>query len=119
MKTRKTRWKIPLSSLYLVRGSELEETAEIIITLEKDVLDGLRREKIRSAITEKLRHQIAVMTGNIPAPLCPKCGKPKKAGGIQWIDHAGCCRPAKKEPGTIGGGSFVSGPQPKAEKNGI
>jgi len=30
------------------------------------------------------------MKGRLPAPLCPKCGKPKIAGGIQWIDHAAC-----------------------------
>ena len=46
--------------------------------------------RIREKITDKLLGRINVMAGKIPAPLCPKCGKPKIAGGIQWIDHAAC-----------------------------
>jgi len=35
-------------------------------------------------------HQNLAMKGRLPAPLCPKCKKPKIAGGIQWVDHAEC-----------------------------
>jgi len=127
-KQKKNRWKIPWLDFWIVRGAEIRSTDEIIATLEKDVIAGLRRDRIRGVIAEKLRHQtdeiiatlkkdviaglrrdkihsliatnlrhqFAVMTGKIPAPLCPICGEPKRAGGIQWIDHAECCKPKKK-----------------------
>ena len=127
-KRKKKRWKLPWFDLYIVRGAEIRQTGEIIATLKNDVIDGLRRDRIRGVIAEKLRHQtdeiiatlkkdviaglrrdkihsliatnlrhqFAVMTGKIPAPLCPICGEPKIAGGIQWIDHAECTENTEK-----------------------
>ena len=81
----------------VISAAELED-----IEFDRDVAEGrladldikykrlLFTDGIRAALIGKLQGRINVMAGRIPAPLCPKCGKPKTAGGIQWIDHAEC-----------------------------
>ncbi len=87
-----SRWKVPWLDFHIVRGKELRRNDIKIRILEARFKEHLRRFNIESKMTEKLLNQIAVMQLHLRAPECPKCGKPKTAGGIQWLDHAKCER---------------------------
>ena len=97
--TKEGRRKIPLFDHYIISGEILRVDdkkykllqAKLII-LEREYQAQLKHEKIEGKMLEKLLHQISVLTGQIKAPECVKCGEPKKAGGIQWIDHVKCER---------------------------
>ena len=91
------RTRIPLTGKVVVSAAELEDIEDDLAVTEARVaqlrvtIANMRAvARIREKITDKLLGRINVMAGKIPAPLCPKCGKPKIAGGIQWIDHAAC-----------------------------
>ena len=90
--------KIPFFDIYIVRGHELRKQQHIVKTQQK-IIQTERYEKealrkrvtLESKMTARQLHQLAVLSGRIRAPLCPRCGKPKIAGGIQWLDHpVGC-----------------------------
>ena len=99
--TKDGRRKIPLFDHYIISGESLRGDdkkykllqAKLII-LEREYQAQLKHEKIEGKMMEKLLHQISVLTGQLKAPECVKCGEPKKAGGIQWLDHAKCERKA-------------------------
>ena len=101
--SKKTQWKIPWLDFYIVRGKEIRRNDIKIRILEARFKEQLKRLDIESRMTEKLLHQISVMQGHLHAPECPKCGKPKTAGGIQWLDHAECFAQgkSKKKKGKI------------------
>ena len=92
------RIKIPFLDIYIVRGKALRKRKKRFTDLEWEFRKQLFTSEVRLKMNTKLRDRINVMLGNVRAPECPKCGKPKTAGGIQWLDHAECCRPKKKEP---------------------
>lgn len=105
---KKSRWKVPWLDFYIVRGSALRRDDEKFKALEakfeileREFQGQLKRIKLESKVTERLLYQINVLTGRLKAPECPKCGKPKKAGGIQWLDHVKCFAygKSKKEKG--------------------
>jgi len=89
--------RIPLTGYTIVRADELQRFENDVVTL-KECINTLEREYKRLRISQEIRskqigslqRRINVLTGDIPAPLCLKCGKPKIAGGIQWLDHADC-----------------------------
>ena len=58
--------------------------------LEFELKQVRKSNQIKSKMITGLIHQNLAMKGRLPAPLCPKCGEPKIAGGVQWIDHAEC-----------------------------
>lgn len=95
----KGRWKLPWLDFHIVRTSELRALDRKIDVLEKEFKKQLWLSKVSAKGYEKLLHQIAVMTGRLKAPECPKCGKPKTAGGIQWLDHAECFAQGKSKKG--------------------
>jgi len=84
----------------IISAVELEDIEDDLNAAEARVVDLKRANtrllistQIYSKINGGLIHQNLAMKGRLPAPLCPKCNKPKIAGGIQWIDHAGCYKP--------------------------
>ena len=93
-KTKKhaARFKIPFIDWYIVSGVDLREDDKKIEKLERDFQGVLKSSKNSSRMLSILHYRLAVMTGKLKAPECPKCGKPKIPGGIQWIDHAECKR---------------------------
>jgi len=99
--------RIPLTDTYIISGENLrwlnvrqaracemegkfESLERRFETLERDFKRLHVSNVIRASQIGKMQGRINVMAGQIPAPLCPKCGKPKTAGGIQWIDHSEC-----------------------------
>ena len=91
------RRKIPFTMRIIISAVELEDIEDDLTAAEARVVD-LERENKRLLISTQIRskmitgmvHQNLAMKGRLPAPLCPKCKKPKIAGGIQWVDHAEC-----------------------------
>jgi len=91
------RRKIPFTMRIIISAAELEDIEDDLNVADARVVDLERENKrllistqIYSKINGGLIHQNLTMKGRLPAPLCPKCNKPKIAGGIQWIDHAEC-----------------------------
>ena len=81
----------------IISAVELEEIEKDLAAtdlLVADLRHELKRARFANDVWAKrnimLIDRVNVMAGKIPAPLCPKCKKPKIAGGIQWIDHAEC-----------------------------
>lgn len=108
-KIKMSRQKIPYLDRFIVTGDELRRDDEKFQALaakfeilERKFQSQLKRIKIESKMYEKLLYQISVLSGRIKAPECPKCGKPKKAGGIQWLDHAICKRKKPEAPADSG-----------------
>ena len=91
------RWKIPWLNLFIVEGSAIRRDdanckalLNRVETLEFELKQVRKSNQIKSKMITGLIHQNLAMKGRLPAPLCPKCGEPKIAGGVQWIDHAEC-----------------------------
>ena len=91
------RRKIPFTRRIIISAVELDDIEDDLNVAEARVEDLKRANtrllistQIYSKINGGLIHQNLAMKGRLPAPLCPKCNKPKIAGGIQWIDHAAC-----------------------------
>ena len=98
-KTKKhaARFKIPFIDWYIVSGVDLREDDKKIEKLERDFQGVLKSSKNSSRMLSILHYRLAVMTGKLKAPECPKCGKPKIPGGIQWLDHAKCKEKGKSK----------------------
>jgi hypothetical protein len=91
------KWKIPILNFQIVKTVDIEKLKERLSICEREFKRQLISNEIRSKQIGNLQHKINVMLGLIPAPLCPKCDKPKTPGGIQWLDHVECCSPKQKE----------------------
>ena len=91
------RWKIPFVDLFIVKGGYLRQLDEKVERIENHK-EKLEREfkamllswQITTRQQGNLMHELICHKTKAKAPLCPKCGTPKYAGGIQWIDHAHC-----------------------------
>ena len=100
-KTKKhaARFKIPFLDWYIVSGVDLRADDKKFEALEAkfEILESELKQQqftgeVRTRMNTLLRDRLNVMLGNVRAPECPKCGKPKITGGIQWLDHAECKR---------------------------
>lgn len=103
-KNKKSRWKIPWFDFHIVRGVRLSDDDkkfqaldERFKVLEREFKRQLLSSKIDSKRIMQLQHQIAIFSGRIPPPQCPKCFEPLKAGGVQWISHVKCCAQGKSK----------------------
>ena len=82
--TKDGRRKIPLFDHYIISGDSIREydkkymslQAKRII-LEREFQAQLKHEKLDGKRIEKLLYQISVLTGQIEAPKCVKCGEPR------------------------------------------
>ena len=98
-KIKMSRHKIPWLDSFIVTGDELRSLDDELRSLDSKI-ESIERQlkrqlftsKLRLKMNTKLRDRLNVILGNVRAPECPKCGKPKKPGGIQWLDHAVCKR---------------------------
>jgi len=91
------RRKIPLTGRIIISAEELADIEDDLASAQARLADLKIKYKhllfasdVRAKTIGKLLWRINVLSGRIPAPPCPRCGKPKTAGGIQWIDHAVC-----------------------------
>ena len=105
-KIKMSRHKIPWLDSFIVTGDELRSLDDELRSLDDELrsldskIESIERQlkrqlftsKLRLKMNTKLRDRLNVILGNVRAPECPKCGKPKKPGGIQWLDHAVCKR---------------------------
>ena len=89
--------KLPFIDIHIVKGSVLRRQKESIQSLESKFLNQLKRIELEAKMIGKLLHEITTLKGRLKAPLCPKCGKPKIAGGIQWLDHPRGCNNGKQK----------------------
>jgi len=87
-----SRKKIPYLDRFIVTGDELRSLDNKIESNERQLKRQLFTSKLRLKMNTKLRDRLNVILGNVRAPECPKCGEPKKPGGIMWLDHAICKR---------------------------
>jgi len=88
--------KIPFFDIYIIKGRMLRRTEKKIKGLEALVEEQLKKIILDAKITARQLHQLAVLHGRIKAPECPRCGRPKTAGGIQWLDHPIGCHKQKE-----------------------
>ena len=108
------RWKVPRLDWYIVGGVRLREDdkkfqilGERLESLESELKKQRFAGAVRAKMYTKLLDRSNVILGNVRAPECPKCGRPKTPGGIQWLDHAKCKRKqdtedrSEKEKGKI------------------
>ena len=105
-KTKKhaARFKIPFIDWYIVSGVDLRADDKKFEALEAkfEILESELKQQqftgeVRARMNTLLRDRLNVMLGNVRAPECPKCGKPKIPGGIQWLDHAKCFAQGKSK----------------------